>query len=196
MMKEFILSLSSCLILLSFGSERRISAFTIQNSVPALYTASTCTTNHQKQQLFRGPNRSGIFFPHNMVSDEIVSASKKNIVDGNDVEFTEGCIVQTCVEIKAYQVPKKAYGSFDEDSKSFVPLEGIDDGTPLPRRDMCLVLPKGIRANVARVYDIDEFDASSPILVKFQVGEGLGGEYAPPVTFLMHFRQNEVEVIQ
>ncbi len=163
-----------------------MSAFTVQNNVQ----------KQQQQQLHRQDKR-GIFLPHKMVSDEVVSANKQSIVDKNNVEFIEGCIIQTCVEIRAYQVARKAYGSFDGDDKSFVPLEGdVDDISSVPRKDCCLVLPEGIRGHVTRVYDIDEFDASSPILVKFQVDEGLGSEYIPPVTFLMHFQRNEVEVVQ
>ena len=133
-----------------------------------------------------------------MVSDPIVSTDPLKIVDRNGVEFTEGCTIQISKETKAYQVAKKGYGSFDEETKAFVPLDGANDQplSSIPRVQRCLVLPKGLRAEVRKVYDINEFDATAPVVAKFMNDRDLGGEYVSPVTFSMHFETNEVEVVE
>jgi hypothetical protein len=112
------------------------------------------------------------------------------LVDGNGKEFTKDCTVQTTKEMKAYQVAKKGYGSFD--GTTFVPLD-VEDAA---RKDSCLVMPKGIRGVVNRVYKTDEFDTIMPIVVKFKSGESMGGEFEPPLTFLMHLEEGEVEVVE
>jgi hypothetical protein len=111
------------------------------------------------------------------------------LVDGNGKEFTKDCTVQTTKDMKAFQVPKKGYGSFD--GTTFVPL----DAEGAARKDSCLVMPKGLRGIVNRVYNTDEFDTIMPIVVKFVSGDSMGGEIEPPVTFLMHLEEGEVEVV-
>jgi len=111
------------------------------------------------------------------------------LVDGNGVEFTKGCTIETTKEMKAFQVPKKGFGSFD--GTTFVPL----DAAGASRADSCLVMPTGLRGTVNRVYDIDEFDTIMPIVAKFVGGENMGGEIEPPITFLMHFEESEVQVV-
>lgn len=130
-----------------------------------------------------------------MASDSsLISSESSKLSDNQGVEFTEGCTIQTSKEIKAYQVPKKGFGSFDED-KNFVPVDGIEDVKSVPRIDKCLVIPTGMRAKVSKVYNIDEYDASQPIIAKFLGGDGLGGDFEPPLTFLMHFETYEIEVV-
>ncbi len=131
-----------------------------------------------------------------MIADPIVPPEPANVVDNNGVQFEEGCIVQTCSEIRAYHVPRKGFGSFDEESKAFVALvEGGKDFTEISRFDKCLIIPKGLRGKVRRVYDMDNFDAVSPIVARFEADDALDGDYVPPVTFLMHFQTDEVEVV-
>lgn len=130
-------------------------------------------------------------FALEMVSDGLFTeVSKGGLTDGNNIVFSEGCVVQLVSETRAYQVPRKSMGFFQDDM--FVPLDFDKD---VVRRDMCLVLPKGMRATVARVYDLDQFDASLPIVCKFEEGNALGGEYTPPSSFSMHFDTFEVEVV-
>jgi hypothetical protein len=119
------------------------------------------------------------------------SEGKEELSDENKAIFQVGCTVQVISETRAFQVPRKVMGCFQDGS--FVPLDFDKD---VPRRDMCLVLPKGMRAKVARVYDLDEFDASLPIVCKFEEGNGFGGECAPPATFTMHFDTHEVDVVE
>ena len=109
------------------------------------------------------------------------------LVDKNNNEFTEGCIVRVnSSNLKAYQVPGSGKGHFDDD-KNFV--KNIDNSKDY------LALPEGLRGVVIRVYDINDLGPNYPIKVKFE--KGLKGEegYTPPVTFLMHFDTVEVDVV-
>lgn len=131
-----------------------------------------------------------------MVSNSVIPSEPEKVVDNNGVEFTAECTIQTSSEIRAYHVQAKAYGSFDEESKSFVKLDTDGrDVKEVPRFEKCLIIPKGMRGKVRRVYDMSEFDATSPILAKFEADNAFDGDYAPPVTFLMHFQSHEVEVV-
>lgn len=119
------------------------------------------------------------------------SEGKEGLSDENKDLVMVGCTVRLTSETRAFQVPRKGMGCFQDGS--FVPLDFDKD---VPRKDMCLVLPKGMRATVTRVYDLDEFDASLPIVCKFEEGNGFGGEYVPPATFTMHFDKHELEVVE
>ena len=132
-----------------------------------------------------------------MVSNSVIPSEPGKVVDNNGAEFTAECTIQTSSEIRAFHVQPKAFGSFDEESKSFVPLNaGGRDMKEVPRSEKCLIIPKGMRGTVRSVYDISEFDATSPILAKFEADNAFDGDYAPPVTFLMHFQSHEVEVVK
>jgi hypothetical protein len=165
-----------CLVtLLSLSHTYNTSAFTIQNPNSRVLTP---------------PQTS-----HCMVSDPLISSNAQKVVDNNNVEFTVGCTIQTCKQIKAYQVARKGYGSFDEETKSFLPLE-YDNIDTVSRADRCLVLPQGIRASVSRVYDRNAYDAIMPVVAKFVAKQHLGGDYEPPITFFMHFEARDVEVVE
>jgi len=124
---------------------------------------------------------------------EFYASTQTELADGNDVEFTQGCTVKIKKGMKAYQVPRKGAGSFADDN-SFVPLDWDTEGG-VPRIERCLVMPEGMRGVVSRVYDLDEFDASQPIVAKFVADDAAGGDYASPVTFFMHFDTHELEVV-
>lgn len=182
MMKSICFSLQlSLLVLLSYTKIYNIAAFTIQNGV---------TPTTQYSQMCR---RSSI--QYNMVSDPLISSDSSQILDGNGVAFTEGCTIQIIKEVKAFHVAKKGFGSFDQETKSFIPL-GVKDVKSTPRVDRCLILSKGVRGIAKKVYDIGEYDATAPIVARFDAGESLGGDLVSPVTFLMHFETDEVEVVE
>jgi len=124
-------------------------------------------------------------------SDESTTPSK--LMDMNNVEFTQGCTVQTTKEIKAFHVGKKGSGTYN--GNTFVPIDWDKEGDDVPREKKCLVMPKGFRGVVNRVYDVNDLDASLPVLVKFVAGDSMGGEFEPPVSFLMHLEESEVEVV-
>lgn len=121
------------------------------------------------------------------------SGSSFKLMDVNNAEFTLGCTVQTTKEIKAYHVGKKGSGKYN--GNTFDPIDWEKEGDDVPREKRCLVMPKGFRGVVTRVYDVTELDASLPVLVKFVAGDSLGGEFEPPVTFSMHLEDSEVEVV-
>lgn len=112
----------------------------------------------------------------------------------DDVKLTVDCTVQTTVELKAHQVGKKGIGSFGND-KSFQPIDWDKEGG-VSRSEKCLVMPKGLRGVVVSMFDTSSKSSiSHPVRVKFLGGDGLGGEYTPPVTFQMHFKTSEVELV-
>lgn len=171
----------SLLVLLSYTKIRNIAAFTIQNGVAPVAQYSQTSTRSPIQ--------------YNMVSDPLISSDSSEILDGNGVAFKEGCTIQIIKEVKAYHVAKKAYGSFDPETNSFVPLV-VEDVKSIPRADRCLILSKGVRGIAKKVYDIGEYDATAPIVARFEEGESLGGDLVSPVTFIMHFGTDEVEVVE
>ena len=117
-------------------------------------------------------------------SDVILKDSK-----GNDL--TVGSIVRVATAgLKAYQVNAKAHGSFVEGKFVHTP-EG-----PTPRGKRNLELPVGIRGVVAKLYDVEDVAANFPIQVKFEAGRYNDVEgFDPPITFLMHFTESEVEAV-
>ncbi|EED89275.1 predicted protein [Thalassiosira pseudonana CCMP1335] len=117
-------------------------------------------------------------------------------IDANNKVFTPGAtvaIASTPHKLKAYQVPKAAFGTFSSSSGQFLPQ---DEGG-ITRDTSCLVLPEGLRGVVMRVYDVNEWDRTHPILIKFVAGldrEGEGG-FDVPKTFMMHFDADEIVVV-
>jgi hypothetical protein len=110
------------------------------------------------------------------------------VIDKNGREFTEGSIVRVCVdELKAYQVNAKAQGSY-KDQKIFVP-----DTSDSKKKS--LLVPRGLRGCVVKVYDEDVISANLPIVVQFTPGENTEEGYDPPAAFRMHFTPQEVECV-
>ena len=124
--------------------------------------------------------------------DEIASEEKPvEIKDKNGEMIGVGSVIRVAVEnLKAHQVPAKAYGSFNED-KEFVPA---DEG--VSRSGKNLILPVGLRGVVSKVYNTEDISANLPIQVKFTPADKGGNDeegYDPPVAFMMHFNPREVE---
>lgn len=113
---------------------------------------------------------------------EVVAVNDKN---GKPIEV--GTVVRVVKEMKAYQVPAKGRGSYNEE-KEFVPIE-----TDAARSSQNLVLPEGIRGVVSKVYRSEDIAANFPIKVQFTPGENIDEGYDPPVPFFMHFDPMEIE---
>jgi len=110
--------------------------------------------------------------------------------DKNGKDFVVGAIVRVTVEnLKAFQVPPKGFGTFDE-NKNFVPASDT-----VERGKKNLAVPVGLRGVVNKVYDVDEVSANWPIQVKFMPSKNADEGYDPPVAFLMHFEPHEVECV-
>mmetsp|Transcript_24083 Transcript_24083/g.33660 ORF Transcript_24083/g.33660 Transcript_24083/m.33660 type:complete len:181 (-) Transcript_24083:118-660(-) len=110
--------------------------------------------------------------------------------DKNGIDFVVGSVIRVTAEnVKAFQVPPKGFGTFDE-SKAFVPASNTGE-----RGLKNLALPIGLRGVVTKVYDIDEVSANWPIQVKFMPGKNTDEGYDPPVAFLMHFEEHELECV-
>lgn len=107
-----------------------------------------------------------------------------------DNPFTVGAIVRVAAEdTKAYQVNPKAFGKFDA-NKKFIPAKsGGERGTKN------LLIPVGMRGVVTKVYDVNDVSANFPVQVKFTPGENVDEGYDPPVTFIMHFEPEELELV-
>jgi len=109
-------------------------------------------------------------------------------VDQNGKEIFPGCIVRLVKPMKAFHVQK--FGKILE-NKVFVPSP--DNEAPGSR---CLELPLGLCGLVSQVFDVNNHDASQPIVVKFSPGMYCGEEgFDTPVPFTMHFESSEVEVV-
>ena len=124
--------------------------------------------------------------PADFKSEKKGDEKKKDPLAG----FEVGSVVRVVAkDLKAYQVPPKAYGSFDSD-KNFVPApEGGD------RLTQNLKIPVGLRGVVNKIYDDNEVSANFPIQVKFVPGEHVDEGFDTPVQFLAHFSPDEVEVV-
>lgn len=90
---------------------------------------------------------------------------------------------------KAFQVPAKGRGAFNE-NKEFVPAPA--DGE---RATKNLLLPVGMRGVVTKVYDTEAISSNFPVQVKFTPGANTDEGYDPPLPFLMHFGAREVECV-
>mmetsp|Transcript_4904 Transcript_4904/g.6639 ORF Transcript_4904/g.6639 Transcript_4904/m.6639 type:complete len:183 (-) Transcript_4904:206-754(-) len=123
-------------------------------------------------------------------STEEETKTAPKLFDTNDKQFVEGAVVRVIAPLRAFQVNKKWYGSFDEESKEFVPAD--PDGE---RRTKCLVLPIGLRGVVTRVYDIEDLGPQHPIVVRFKPGVHTDEGFNPPTLFIMHFETYELEVV-
>jgi hypothetical protein len=116
-------------------------------------------------------------------------------VDVNGKEFLPGTVVAIApgAKVNAHHVPKDAYGSFDPDTREFIPA----DESNMSRSTSCLVLSEGIQGEVTKVYNVNEWDRAHPILVQFKEGlDKEGGEgFILPKSFTMHFSANEIVVV-
>eukprot|EP01083_Nonionella_stella_P035797 97629_1 len=116
-------------------------------------------------------------------------------VDSNGKVFTEGAVVEIAPSrsVNAHHVPKPAYGTFDPTTRQFVP----QDESNSERKTSCLVLPEGLRGEVKKIYNTNEWDRAHPILVKFNKGEDREGEGAfdIPRVFMMHLDAAEIQVL-
>jgi hypothetical protein len=132
----------------------------------------------------------------NPFATEAATTQNAEVKDKKGNVFQVGGIVRIVREnLKAYQVPPKGYGSFDSDTKKFVPLLSDTAALPTSRAKKNLVLPVGIRGTITKIYERKDVSANLPIQVKFTPGENLDEGYDPPVPFSMHFQPMEVECV-
>ena len=115
-------------------------------------------------------------------------------VDANGKVFTPGASVEiSSKNVKAYHVHKAAYGTFDPATKEFIPL----DESNKTRATSCLILPTGLRGDIQKIYNTNEWDRAHPILVKFKAGADREGEdgFHLPKAFTMHVDADEIVVL-
>jgi hypothetical protein len=118
-------------------------------------------------------------------ADEAAAQVPEKMYDTNGLEFTEGALVRVCKPgLKAFQVSPKGRGSFD-DTKAFQ----ADPSSPY------LVVPVGIRGTVQKIYDTETISANLPIQVKFRPDLATEEGYSSPVSLLMHFLPEEIEMV-
>ena len=142
----------------------------------------------------RSSSSKGRLSPLKLSSSPFADATEPiQQVDVNGKVFSPGNTVAVASDsVKAYQVPKAAFGSFDPITREFSP----QDKSNASRGTNCLMLPQGLRGEVLKVYDVNEWDRTHPILVKFEEGMDRGeGGYDVPKTFMMHFDAHEIMVL-
>ena len=172
----FLYSPTICSFSLQYGS-------TVSNSLPFYKTITRQRT----------PSIS-IKVSSSIISDEVDISGQDNnepnkLFDSNGEEFVEGGVVRVVQQLKAYHLSRKGFGKFNEETKEFIPSPKDAN-----RADSSLQIPAGLRGVIKRVYDINEFDANQPVLVKFVPGENVD-EYDTPLTFMMHFHEYELECV-
>lgn len=160
------------LLLAAFWCQPSVLSFTLPHNTPTtLHSTSIITRRHISS-----------------TSRMIVSMSKGDafsIPDANDKSICVGNTVRVAVaNLKAHQVPPKAYGTFDTESGEFL----------FSKTQKYLTIPVGLMGLVTKVYDNLHVSANYQIQVKFKPSEG--EKYNVPVPFLMHFDPNEVEVVE
>ena len=155
-------------------------------------------------------NVSGFIMPHNIRTSETALQSDlfadvtpttqpsdkvvEDVIhlDINGKEISVGSLIaiaSTSNPIKAHSVHESNYGQFDPISQEFIP----QDKSTMTRATSCLVLPVGLRGEVTKIYNTNEWDRTHPILVNFKTGEESG--YNLPKAFSLHVDANEVEVL-
>jgi hypothetical protein len=92
-------------------------------------------------------------------SDSIISKGDTSILDKNGNDIVEGTVIRLIKERKAYQVPAKAYGSYDVEKK-FVPAQ-----ENCPRKERNLLLPVGMKGVVIKIYTSETLSPNFPIQV-------------------------------
>lgn len=174
-----------------------VSVLLFVNDVMA-FTSPHSSTSMQTSLRRRMGSRAGVV----MMSSFFVDATEpkevpqvKEQVDSNGKVFSPGCTVAIASNksVKAYHVTKSSFGTFDPSSFEFTP----QDESNVSRGTSCLVLPGGLRGEVEKIYNTNEWDRAHPILVKFTAGEDRegGGGYNIPKAFSMHFDADEIEVL-
>ena len=137
--------------------------------------------------------------------DDNDEGTKKIPRDKNGNPIAVGDIVSVAKSgLKAYQVGKKGFGSFDETTKEFIPAT---DEEMSVRSGKALCLPTGLEGEVTNIIDkSDGLSANFPVVVKFvhqpddddDDDNGNGGKkipFNPPVTFSMHLEPKEIQVV-
>ena len=110
--------------------------------------------------------------------------------DSNGNVISPGTIIAiVSPNIRAHSVHASLYGSFDTSTKEFIP----QDEETITRKTSCLILPVGLRGEVLKTYNTNEWDRTHPILVKFAAGDDSGYNLAKP--FNLHVDADEVEVV-
>jgi hypothetical protein len=113
-----------------------------------------------------------------------------NVQDKNGKLVTVGTVIRVASEnVKAYQVPGKGQGSFNE-KKEFVPAP--EDSLRAAKN---LALPVGLQGVVKKIYDVGAVTANFSIQVKFTPGENIAEGFDTPVPFLHHFDSSEIEIL-
>jgi hypothetical protein len=109
------------------------------------------------------------------------------LMDNQGQEFSVGAVVRVAqAGLGAFQVPPKARGCFDTDTKQFVAAKG----------DKSLSLPVGLRGVITKIYDPNAgISANYPVQVKFAPDEYTEEGYSAPTMFLMHFMPHEIECV-
>jgi len=125
------------------------------------------------------------------IADESESEpSPANIQDKNGKPLSIGSVVRVAKEgLKAYQVPPKGRGTFNDD-KEFVPAPSNGE-----RATKCLVIPEGMHGVVTKIIAAEALSANFPVAVQFVPGENSEEGYDPPVRFAMHFGATEIECV-
>ena len=132
------------------------------------------------------------------MSDFFADATPQKVVEENVVhEDSNGKVISpgtfiaiSSPNIRAHSVHRSLYGSFNTDTKEFIP----QDEETSTRKTSCLILPVGLRGEVLKTFDTNEWDRTHPILVKFTAGGGGESGYNLAKQFNLHVDADEIKV--
>lgn len=158
-------------------------AAAVLNASAFTYTQEPSTVTRKMSQL--------------QMSDFFADATPQKVVEEKVHEDSNGKVISpgtfiaiSSPNIRAHSVHRSLYGSFDTDTKEFIP----QDEETSTRKTSCLILPVGLRGEVLKTFNTNEWDRTHPILVKFTAGGGGESGYNLAKQFNLHVDADEIEV--
>lgn len=181
------------LVLLTLGGTEVVLGFGGHPPTSWLAVHRTPTRSVSQDGWVRASRRTSIqamdfSFAEDFKPEEKVAEKKK---EDPTAAFIVGAVVRIAKSVKAYQVSPKGFGSYDDD-KNFVPLQK----SATDRASKNLQVPVGFRGVVTKVYNSGDLSANFPVQVKFEPGKHTEEGYDPPVLFLFHLSQRELELVE
>ena len=129
------------------------------------------------------------FFADATPPRETVAVMQRD-TNGNVITVGQKVVVVPNNKIKAHHVAKSCFGSFDINTKQFIP----QDEANVTRKTSCLLIPEGLQGEVIKLHDTNGSDRTHPVVVKFGLDEDRTDGYTLPKAFTMHFAANEIMV--
>lgn len=160
-------------------------AAAVLNASAFTYTQEPSTVTRKMSQVLHMSDFFADATPQKVVEENVVHE------DSNGKVISPGTFIAiSSPNIRAHSVHRSLYGSFNTDTKEFIP----QDEETSTRKTSCLILPVGLRGEVLKTFDTNEWDRTHPILVKFTAGGGGESGYNLAKQFNLHVDADEIKV--